>query len=235
MKPPKSLFIVGLGLAGWMLPGISAGLQSPPVSRTAMNIRPLILPVQEEDLDKQARAKELTDDLLALEAQQDREKAADQADQEDTLPALDDIENGEDRKQDSPLHDGPLLKPISQIRLDIHSTAEKNPDDRSTRLFASAGGDWLQFTPVGQMVHWEAPQIGYRRLYFEDPILERYGQCDCHHPARDVFRSGVHFSMSFIMWPLRAVNDLPGACDTPLGYCRPGTPTPCHREQLISR
>lgn len=108
------------------------------------------------------------------------------------------------------------------------------PADRSEVLFAGSPALPYSFSVSGLLVHWDAPQICYGRLYFEDPVLERYGQT-CGNKHLDIIRSEGIFAMSTVMWPIRYTFDIPGKCETPFGYCRPGTPLPKMREHLITR
>lgn len=125
------------------------------------------------------------------------------------------------------------LQPITGVAFSFRNTADKLPEDRSTVL------QDLPIPPTHHdnlpvvAFHWDAPNICYRRLYFEDPVLERYGVSSCR--PQEVLRSAVHFSSSWMLWPGRMLLDWPGACDTPLGYCRPGSPVGDWRERLLTR
>lgn len=143
--------------------------------------------------------------------------------------------NDDDRIADIVRKQGnrPFVRPITDIRIDIGGETGRKPEDRSQSLLEIGASDWSSFAPSPSLVVWDAPNLVYRGLYFEDPILERYGQCKS--PVQDVFRSGVHFSAALVKWPLRGLADAPGVCETPLGYCRPGTALPCYKEPLSNR
>ena len=122
---------------------------------------------------------------------------------------------------------------IRNSRVNILPSDKRTPDDRSPELMVASPASWHSFSSTGLLVHWDAPQIRYGKLYFEDPVLERYGQSS--NPTREVVQSAIHFSVSTMFWPVRQVLDFPGKCETPYGYCRPGSPMPCMSQNLLGR
>lgn len=135
-----------------------------------------------------------------------------------------------DRGQSAPAG----LRPIQEIQLSVFPAAGANiPKDRSEALFTGHAGPASEAGLPLALCHWEPPCISYRRLYFEDPLLERYGKC--RGPVQDVIRSGGQFSSALILWPLRGALDMPGQCESPLGFCRPGNEVPCYHDRLIDR
>ncbi len=130
--------------------------------------------------------------------------------------------------------DSTLPGSIRDARVNILPSEKRTPNDRSAELMAASPEMWNDFSSTGLFVFWDAPNICYGRLYFEDPLLERYGQTTCNR-HRDVIRSEAHFAVSTAMWPLRAALDIPGKCATPYGYCRPGTAMPEMRQHLLAR
>ena len=71
---------------------------------------------------------------------------------------------------------------------------------------------------------WEAPSIRYQPLYFEDVVLERYGQTLPDY--RQGVRSAIHFGTALTGLALQMYETPPRSCDSPLGYCRPGDCVP---------
>lgn len=77
------------------------------------------------------------------------------------------------------------------------------------------------FSP--KALFWDAPNICYHPLYFEDIGVERYGQdAGLLQPAL----SGGHFFGRLATLPLHALVKPPISCDYPLGHFRPGNCNP---------
>ena len=114
-----------------------------------------------------------------------------------------------------------LLEPVSTIYLNIGHLDRKTPDDRSADLFQQTGFQWNQMPGSELCYFWEAPNIRYKKLYFEDVAVERYGQvpCGCWQQTT---RATAHWAASLLALPLKMRLDPYYDCDTPLGYCRPG-------------
>ena len=96
------------------------------------------------------------------------------------------------------------------------------PEDRSPLL-----REYGRVGPVsesGKVFAWAAPNIRYQPLFFEDVVLERYGQTLPDY--RQGFRSAIHFGTAFTGLSLQMLETPPRSCDYPLGYCRPGTCVP---------
>jgi hypothetical protein len=119
---------------------------------------------------------------------------------------------------------GYLLKQITEISLDITSRAERLPDDCSVGLFAGATG-WEMTSPSQREFTWAASELYSQPAYFDDPILERYGQT--HRPLIQPFLSGAHFFGTFPLMPYKIGLDRTHDHIYTLGYYRPGSPTPC--------
>ncbi len=117
-----------------------------------------------------------------------------------------------------------LFRPISDIRVDIRSNATSAPIDYSDKLFADYSSSNYPGSFQSRLAAWEAPNIRYQPLYFQDVSLERYGYT--RGPILQPIGSAAYFGMSLISLPLNAVRDRPGTCDTPLGFCRPGSHAP---------
>lgn len=124
-----------------------------------------------------------------------------------------------------------FMRPISEVSLDIRELEVRLPRDRSSELQNYVTHDWTMINAPELAVWWAAPNIRYGQLYFEDVALERYGQT-CG-PHKQVTASAAHlfcsvWAVPFQMWAAPA-----GSCDTPLGYCRPGSCTDLYRQRFI--
>lgn len=124
-----------------------------------------------------------------------------------------------------------LFRPITAVNIDILPGAGKRPTDRAGDLANYNTRDWSNFEPVSLAYLWEAPDIRYQPLYFEDIALERYGQT-CN-PVRQVAQSATHFGVSFLTLPYHLMIDPSWNCDTNYGYCRPGSDTPFVLQRFI--
>ena len=96
------------------------------------------------------------------------------------------------------------------------------PEDRSNLLQGFG-----RVEPVSDTVKvfaWEAPSIRHQPLYFEDVALERYGQTLPDY--RQSVRSAIHFGTALTGLAFQMHETPPRSCDSPLGYCRPGSCVP---------
>ncbi len=127
----------------------------------------------------------------------------------------------DDRKPTQTASRRNLLEPVSAIYLNIGTLEQKTPDDRSATLFQQTGFQWSQMPGSELCYYWEAPNIRYKKLYFEDVAVERYGQvpCGCWQQTT---RVTAHWAASLLSLPLKMRLDPYYDCDTPLGYCLPG-------------
>ncbi len=117
-----------------------------------------------------------------------------------------------------------LMRPITQVSIDIRDSNKKVPPDRSVELANYVTRDWTSFVTPELAFMWQSPDIRYQQLYFENISLERYGQTVA--PYRQVYRSGAHFFFSVVLLPYHMWANPSKSCDTPLGYCRPGNDVP---------
>ena len=80
--------------------------------------------------------------------------------------------------------------------------------------------DWIPLS-----YSWEAPQLKYNPLYFEDPQLERYGNEVC---ILQPFLSGARFYATIPTLPYQMMSEGNGVCHTvyDFGYGRPGDCVP---------
>jgi hypothetical protein len=122
-------------------------------------------------------------------------------------------------------------KTISEIRPSVKDTNKVVPQDYSYLLTEKVGPDWFM-APSGEKVFaWTAPNIHYQPLYFQNVALERYGQT--YGGLKQIGASGLHFFTSFCRLPYAVIVDHPRSCEYPLGYCRPGNPTPMTFQKLL--
>ena len=119
-------------------------------------------------------------------------------------------------------------KPLTDISLDIRLSSEARPADCSQDLFATDVQAGQQVRDRGDLVfYWAANELSYRPLYFEDPLLERYGQVGLGKLQPAV--SGVRFLGTIPMLPYKMVLDPPFSRVYPLGHYRPGSAVPALR------
>lgn len=100
----------------------------------------------------------------------------------------------------------------------------ERPPNQAGKLFADHPESNYPGTFQHRLAVWEAPDIFYNPLYFQDVGLERYGYT--HRPFIQPWTSATHFGFSLCTWPLNLLLEKPCSCVTPLGYCRPGSPAP---------
>jgi len=126
-----------------------------------------------------------------------------------------------------------VIKPLSEIVLDVRPTDEELPLDRSAQLFTSGPDDSLSRSSWAyREFHWEATEFWHQPLYFDDVPLERYGQS--RHPLVQPALSGSHFFGTVPILPYQVGIDRPLDLIPTVGYYRPGSPAPCtgHRIPL---
>jgi hypothetical protein len=140
--------------------------------------------------------------------------------------------------QDKPMDDDVkptdvlATRPIMQIDISPLDPSEMKPADSSVDLAKILTRDpVLTFNP--KIASWVAPGITYQPLYFEDVPLERYGQT--FGLLRQPWVSGARFLADGLVLPYNVFVQPPRSCDTPLGYCRPGSPTCDVRQRIIRR
>lgn len=120
---------------------------------------------------------------------------------------------------------------ITEIRTTVKDESAMVPPDNSYLLMEKAGPDWFMAPSGDKVFAWVAPNIHYQPLYFQNVALERYGQT-CGGLKQSA-ASGFHFFTSFCRLPIAVIVDRPHSCEYPLGYCRPGNPTPMTFQKLL--
>jgi len=119
-------------------------------------------------------------------------------------------------------------RPFGRISLNIQvEQSDRMPKDFSDSLFSTTDDPNLGRRLEGSsIVHtWEAANIWHQPLYFDDQLLERYGETP--FPAIQPVMSAAHFFGTIPMMPYKMAIDRPFDCVSTLGYYRPGSPTPC--------
>ncbi len=127
-----------------------------------------------------------------------------------------------------------IKRPISDIGIDIATADKRLPRDRSVSDIAPDSVPWDSIVFAPRVYEWDSPNIYYRKLYFEDVAVERYGQVP---PGllRQGFRVTVHWGGTLLALPLNMRLDPYYDCDTPLGYCRPGDCVPPTYQKYLRR
>lgn len=126
------------------------------------------------------------------------------------------------------------FKPVTQLNADISQDAEQLPLDCSVGLFQSAYGranlaSHVRWEAMPKF-HWRATNFSHQPLYFDDQILERYGQTFC--PCLQPIISGGKFFAALTSMPYRMWINRTHDCMTTLGYHRPGSAMPCYRDAV---
>jgi len=121
------------------------------------------------------------------------------------------------------------FRDYERISIDIKLPDESLPNDYSQRIFETTELDHRATSAISYF-YWNAPEIWYHPLYFDDVQLERYGQTPC--PRLQPFLSAAHFFGTVPILPYKMGIDPPCGYVTNLGYYRPGSPTPCIGRRL---
>jgi len=120
---------------------------------------------------------------------------------------------------------GYRTKQLSDLSLNVGIGDDQLPADCSHNVFQETlpsqdGRDWF-----ATEFNWAASDLFAQPAYFDDPLLERYGQT--RRPLVQPWLSGVHFFGQFPLMPYKIVVDRPYDKVYTLGYYRPGSPLPC--------
>ena len=172
---------------------------------------------------------ELNDMLDDIKRKEEADDPDNESDQEDDLDQEDDSDSGGDDLEDLDDDESPRRqelgewpsRSIQEVRVDASEYESKVPEDRSANLFANSKRFGVDLGATDKTFAFAAPNIRYQPLYFEDVSLERYGQT--RGLIKQPFASAVKFFGGRAVLPLRALRDNPYSCDSPLGYCRPGS------------
>ena len=193
---------------------------------------------QQEDLDSPSPDLEIDnakmDDLEAQDTDKlnlsgDDDDSMDDQTDEDLMDDDDDLmDDDEDMMED----DTPIARPkfgawprksIQEVRVDAAEHSAEVPEDGSRALFEASRRFDGDLQASQKVFAWAAPNIRYQPLYFEDVALERYGQTE--GLVKQPFVSAGRFLADRLFLGARALRVSPKSCDSPLGYCRPGSPS----------
>jgi len=186
--------------------------------------------VTQQEPDSPALGGSETDDSNMDDVDEDLEASDDELDLSED--ELDGEELDDELAEDLDDEDAPITRPefgpwpsksIQQVRLDLVEHGATAPEDRSSRLFGSSQRIAGNVAATEKVFAWAAPNINYQPLYFEDVALERYGQTK--GLVKQPFVSAGRFLADKVLLGTRALRVSPKSCDSPLGYCRPGSPS----------
>jgi hypothetical protein len=118
---------------------------------------------------------------------------------------------------------GYKAKRLGELSLNIRLNEDLMPADCSANVFRRAGAangrQWAEAE-----FHWAATDLFHQPAYFDDPILERYGQSQGR--VIQPILSGAHFFGQFPLIPYKIGIDRTHDHIYTLGYYRPGSPMP---------
>jgi len=118
---------------------------------------------------------------------------------------------------------GYKAKLLKDVALNIRLDAPAMPEDCSADLFQAGSALRDRRWQLSEF-NWAASDLFGQPAYFDDPILERYGQS--HHALIQPALSGAHFFSQFPLMPYKIGIDRPHDQIYTLGYHRPGSPMP---------
>ena len=119
---------------------------------------------------------------------------------------------------------GYRFKSLAEISLNIGLTEGEQPEDCSANLFQSQMGNAPARLPINMTMFWAASELWHQPLYFEDPVLERYGRT--YHPLIQPAISFAHFFGTLPIIPYKIGLDRMNDRVYTLGYFRPGSHVP---------
>lgn len=125
---------------------------------------------------------------------------------------------------------GYRTKPLGELSLDVGLRDVRMPTDCSRSLFQEAAVAQDDRSWYATEFNWAASDLFAQPAYFDDPLLERYGQT--RRPFVQPWLSGVHFFGQFPLMPYKLLVDRPHDTVYTLGYYRPGSPMPCQSRRL---
>ena len=125
---------------------------------------------------------------------------------------------------------GYRTKQLSELSLDVSIDDEQLPADCSDGVFREIALGHDARSWFATEFNWVASDLFAQPAYFDDPVLERYGQT--RGPLIQPGLSGVHFFGQFPLMPYKLLVDRPFEKVYTLGYYRPGSPMPCVARRL---
>ena len=125
---------------------------------------------------------------------------------------------------------GYRTKQLMELSLDIGIREDRLPADCSGGVFQATAAGYDGRSWCATEFNWSASDLFAQPAYFDDPLLERYGQT--RHSLVQPWLSGAHFFGQFPLMPYKIVVDRPFDKVYALGYYRPGSPLPCQTRRL---
>ena len=125
---------------------------------------------------------------------------------------------------------GYRTKRLKDLSLNVGISGDQLPMDCSHAVFEETVPSQNSRGWFATEFNWAASDLFAQPAYFDDPLLERYGQT--RHPLVQPWFSGVHFFGQFPLMPYKIVADRPFERVYTLGYYRPGSPMPCQVRHL---
>ena len=115
-------------------------------------------------------------------------------------------------------------RPIAALTTNIEPPTGQLPADMAREKFDSEYPAYLP-RPWGDVTYfWDAPDLCFNPLRYEEVNLERYGYSHC--PAVQPALSAAHFFCATLALPYTMTARHCGECIYPLGHYRPGSPVP---------
>ena len=123
----------------------------------------------------------------------------------------------------------PRTAPITSVTIDVQPSEGELPRNFGQEKFAREANVPLDRPAslglADYVSFWQASNIAYQPLYFEDVNLERYGYQHCHLQP---LISAAHFFGRIPAIPYFMGVRHPRQCIYPLGFAQPGDCTPRH-------
>jgi hypothetical protein len=119
---------------------------------------------------------------------------------------------------------------LIDLSVNIGLDPEELPPDCSTEVFRVSDNFATTRPWMHTEFNWAASDLFHQPAYWDDPILERYGQS--HHPWIQPALSGAHFFATFPLIPYKIGVERTHDHIYTLGYHRPGSPTPALGRRL---
>lgn len=123
-------------------------------------------------------------------------------------------------------------KRLEAIRISPAPPVGELPPDQSVEIFSSqttrvdGARDWY-----GYELNWCPTALRHKTLYFDDVVLEHFGQSPC--PAAQPILSAGRFFATIPAMPVRLLAEPPCASAySSFGQPRPGLPAPCLHQRV---
>lgn len=121
----------------------------------------------------------------------------------------------------------PEEKSLAAVGVGIQPKAGKLPENSAENWLDNSTHEQPHYPGGGLVYFWDAPDLYYRPLYFEQVNAERHGYSRC--PLLQPVLGGAHFFASTVALPYQMTVHRPRECVAPLGHYRAGSPVPYQR------